>query len=372
MPKSRTSKGGWRPIVYKIDSIHFYVTPACKLIAKFVIIGTMKNLVIKHLASGGVVTNYHCVSRCGHCLYNCSPDRSRNYLDRVLAEKIFRRIKDLGCRSVHIGGGEPLLHPVKLVEVAAAAADMGVGIDYVETNSAWFVDAAQAAAVVADLRAAGVAALLVSISPFHNAYIPYDRVSGVIDACRRVGMAVFPWVNAFVRDLTRLDVHRPHAMAEFEEIFGADYLKRIPDRYWIHMGGRALETFGTVYPKLAPAKILEDSPASCARALGDTSHFHIDLYGNYIPGLCAGLVLQMEHLGDALPVGRYVLLERLAARGIRGLFEWAEARYGYRPQRGAYLNHCDLCTEIRGFLWRIEDQVFAELGPDGFYAEKRP
>jgi len=38
---------------------------------------------------------------------------------------------------------------------------------------------------------AGVGTLLVSISPFHNAHVPYARVMGVIEACRRTGMQVF-------------------------------------------------------------------------------------------------------------------------------------------------------------------------------------
>lgn len=327
----------------------------------------MKPLPIKRLASGGVITNYSCVSRCGHCLYNCSPHRSRDYLDGETGGRIFHRILELGCRSVHVGGGEPLLNPKKLLAVVAAARDAGVRIDYVETNSAWFQDGDQAEAILTDLRGAGVDTLLVSISPFHNAFIPYDRVMGVIDACRRTGMTVFPWVNAFVRDLTRLDIHRTHDMAEFKAAFGSDYLKRIPDRYWIHLGGRALETFGAAYPKKPLEQILEQSPQSCAGALSDTSHFHIDLHGHYIPGLCAGLVIAMEDLGGGLPVGKYGLLERLAATGIRGLFAMAKARYAYPPRADGYLNHCDLCNDIRSFLWRLDGPTFAELAPDGFY-----
>ncbi len=328
----------------------------------------MTSLSIKRLTSGGVITNYNCVSRCGHCLYNCSPDRGKGYLDAVRAEKIFRRIKGLGCRSVHIGGGEPLLKPDKLVNVAVAARKTGMAIDYVETNSAWFADGERAETILNGLQAAGVETMLISISPFHNAYIPYSKVAGVIDACRRTGMSVFPWVNAFVRDLTRLDIHKPHDMAEFEAAFGPAYLKRIPDRYWIHLGGRALETFGKVYPKRPAEQVLEQSPQSCSRALSDASHFHIDLHGNYIPGLCAGLAIAMDDLGEALPGGKYTLLERLAADGIRGLFTIAAENYGFIPRTSGYLNHCDLCTDIRGYLFKTEGKRFIELAPGGFYA----
>jgi hypothetical protein len=329
----------------------------------------MRTLTIQRLASGGVITNYHCVSRCGHCLYNCSPQRPGDYLEATLAKAVFSRIAELGCRSVHIGGGEPLLAPRKLMPVLAAARESKVGIDYVETNSAWFKDARQAADLLDNLRAAGVHTLLISISPFHNAHIPLARVKGVIAACRQAGMQAFPWVNAFFNELDRLDDRQTHDMAAFEALFGADYLQRIPDRYWIHLGGRALETFRPVFPQRPIEQLLADSPQSCARALGDTSHFHIDLYGNYIPGLCAGLAVSMDDLGRPLPAGKYPLLDRLAETGIRGLFDLASDTHGFRPGRRAYLNHCDLCTEIRHFLMQMDAQAFPELAPPGFYSE---
>ncbi len=329
----------------------------------------MTQFAVKRLSSGGVITNYHCVSQCGHCLYNCGPHRPKDYLDAAGAEKIFQHIQSLGCHSVHIGGGEPLLRLRKLTAVLEAARSVGMGIDYVETNSAWFVDHEQATTVLGRLQAAGIHTLLVSISPFHNAAIPFSRVMGVIEACRRSGMQVFPWVNAFVRDLSRLDQRRTHTMAEFEEVFGPDYLKRIPDRYWIHLGGRALTTFGSVYPMQSVDHILGHSPLSCASALGDTSHFHIDLYGNYIPGLCAGLAIAMEDMGRPLDAVDYPLLERLAAAGIRGLYHTAVEQYGYAPQRSAFINHCDFCTDIRLFLIRKEGVCFRELSPPGHYAD---
>jgi hypothetical protein len=115
------------------------------------------------------------------------------------------------------------------------------------------------------------------------------------------------------------------------------------------------------------ARILANSPRSCARALGDTSHFHIDLHGGYIPGLCAGLAIAMEDLGAPLPDGKYPLLARLAATGIEGLYNLACEDYGFEPRRAAYLNHCDLCTDIRLFLVKQNQDEFPELAPRGFY-----
>jgi hypothetical protein len=285
-----------------------------------------------------------------------------------LAEKIFDRIVGLGCRSVHIGGGEPLLFPEKLIKVVKVAKNSGVGIDYVETNSAWFIDSDQAEIVLKNLRAAGAHTLLISISPFHNAHIPFARVKGVLAACRKVGMNIFPWVNAFVNDLSRLSEHLPHGMEEFRATFGSDYLKRILDRYWIHLGGRALETFRSVYPQHPLKKILEQSPQNCVRTLSDTSHFHLDLFGGYIPGLCAGLAFAMEDLGRPLLAGKYPLLDILTDTGIRGLYDFACRSFAYTSSGNTFLNHCDLCTHIRTFLILQKKEKFLELAPEGFYA----
>ena len=36
---------------------------------------------IKKLRSGGLITNYFCTSSCKHCLYNCSPQWEKRYID---------------------------------------------------------------------------------------------------------------------------------------------------------------------------------------------------------------------------------------------------------------------------------------------------
>ena len=118
-----------------------------------------------------------------------------------------------------------------------------------ETNSAWFVDPGQAADILQELQSVGVHTLLISISPFHNAHIPFARVKGVISACRQTGMQVFPWVNEFWPNLERLDSHTIHAMSEFEAIFGKDYLKRIPDRCWMYWQPPVFGDYTTWLPR---------------------------------------------------------------------------------------------------------------------------
>ena len=82
---------------------------------------------IERLISGGLITNYFCPARCGHCLYACGPSREREYIGVGQAEELFRVAKRLGCASMHIGGGEPLVQPADLVGVLAAARRAGGG-----------------------------------------------------------------------------------------------------------------------------------------------------------------------------------------------------------------------------------------------------
>jgi len=324
---------------------------------------------IKRLNSGGLITNYHCPSRCGHCLYNCSPSRSRDSIDPDTAEDIFGIARAMGCGSMHIGGGEPLLHPEGLSRVLEGMRRTGMGLDYVETNASWFRDEESAAAMLRDLRELGLHTLLLSISPFHNERIPADRIGGALEAARKAGVGVIPWVADFWQDLAEFDPERPHPLEEYRERFGEDYPLRILRRYWIHFGGRALETFRPYLPGKSPEEILAQNPG-CSRELLSTGHFHIDLYGSYIPGLCSGLAIDMRDLGHPLPQGKYPLLTALFQNGVAGLMELAERDWGYRPRKTAYLNACDLCTEIRAFLVHTGFADSEELRPAEFYARE--
>jgi hypothetical protein len=330
----------------------------------------LSRLKIGRLVSGGVITNYFCTSACRHCLYNCGPHWEKSYINVEAAEKNFRALKSLGCSAVHIGGGEPLLRPEELGSVLEAARRTGVSIDYVETNSSWFKDPESAEAILADLRPKGLRTLLVSISPFHNEHIPFARTQGVMNAARRAGVRIFPWVAEFIPDLSALDASRPHALAEFEERHGNGYVRRILERYWIHMGGRALEAFRPLLRTKTLEHILRENTTACGRELTDTSHFHLDLFGNYIPGLCSGLAIARDDLGKRLSPDKYPLLDILGGKGIRGLFDYAVREYEFRPQQAGYINTCDLCTEIRFYLVKEGYDRSKELMPEEFYSRR--
>jgi hypothetical protein len=318
------------------------------------------------LASGGLITNYHCPSACRHCLYACSPQRSREYISEERAGRLGELARGGGVRSLHIGGGEPLLQPQRLFAAVRALRRAGFGIDYVETNSSWYRSHGEAVELLTELRNAGTGTLLVSISPFHNETVPLAKIRGVLKACREAGVGAFPWVDGFLPDLAAFAEERPHRIEEYEERFGEGYLRELPRRYWISMRGRALATYRP-FMRAVPLRALLSGSGACA-SLRDTSHFHLDLYGNYIPGLCSGLSLPAEELGNAVDSERYPFLARLLAGGPRALLRLAQREYGFSPAEH-YVSLCELCQEIRRYLVLEAGVSSPDLSPTEFYRE---
>jgi hypothetical protein len=142
---------------------------------------------------------------------------------------------------------------------------------------------------------------------------------------------------------------------------------QILQRYWIHLGGRALETFRPLLGKKTLQQIIAENPGGCASELTDTSHFHIDLFGNYVPGLCSGLAIFRDDLGTPLAKEKYPILMELFQNGIQGLFKFAEKNFAFSPQRSNYINKCDLCTEIRTHLVINDYNQSNEFKPNEFY-----
>ena len=324
----------------------------------------MSDPAICRLQSGGLITNYVCSSACAHCSYRSSPKRDRGYIAEERAAAVFRTSRQLGCSGMHIGGGEPLLDPEGLKGVLRAARTEGMAVEYVETNSSWYRDEASAVALLRELRGLGCETLLVSIDPFHNEFIPFAKVKGVLGACRRAGMGIFPWVMEFYDEIERLGDETAHSLAEYEATYGPGYLQDVESRYWITLCGRALDTFGPLHAGHDVATVLAHASRSCPRLLG-TGHFHIDLYDNYVPPGCVGLSVRREDLGRPLDRDRYPIFLTLLEQGVGGLHALARD-FGYEPS-GVFAGECALCADLRSFLARSVPERFPELAPAEFY-----
>lgn len=327
----------------------------------------MNNLNIPTLLSGGLITNYYCSSHCKHCLYRSSPKWPHDYIAPDQAQKTFTIIKQHSCHSIHIGGGEPLLAPDKLFDILKIANDKNMRIEYVETNSSWYKDHKTACKILNKLIEFGVGTLLVSISPFHNEYIPFSKVKGVLMACETTEMHAFYWTANFMKDLSQRDETKTHTLKTYQSTYGKDYISQIISKYWISPGGRALDLLAQTNLS-QPIETLIKNEKGCAE-LVQTDHFHIDLYGNYIPGLCAGLSINQDDLGRPLDPTQYPLLTLLYNNGIGGLFKMAQKVFSFKALKTHYATKCELCYEIRKFLATKRDLKSKELKPKEHYTK---
>ncbi|MDZ7723530.1 MAG: radical SAM protein [candidate division KSB1 bacterium] len=318
---------------------------------------------ISHLNSGGLITNYSCSSRCRHCLYRCSPEWPNDYIDELTCRQNLATAKELGCRSMHIGGGEPVLNRRKLLRVIELFQEEDVVLDYVETNSSWYKDHKSACDLLTDLHRRGLDTLLISISPFHNEFIPFDRVNGVIKACKTTGMRVFLWIDDFYEELNSRDGSRCYDLQNYD----AQYLQKLPQRYWTSPGGRALNFLGEHLGRIPLARILRVHAGGCSE-LEMVDHFHLDLYGNYVPGLCSGLSIRRDDLGASLDPEVYPMVTLLRKHGIRTFLEMACKKYDFQP-RESYANKCDLCFDIRRYFVIECGMRTFELQPVYHYVE---
>ena len=311
-------------------------------------------LAVTRLVSGGLVATYQCQSHCPHCLYRSGPGREPAYIDQDTAAAAFAKAVELGAGSMHVGGGEPLVDPLGLAGVLAAAAETGMTIEYVETSGSWFDDRDEAVELLTELKGMGLSTLLVSISPMHNGFIPLRKTLGTIEAARAAGVTVFPWQEHFLDDLRAFDPDVVHPFREYLERFGPDYPAEILRRTWIRLGGRSFEFFAPVLGRLPAPRILAEASADCLAELTDTSHFHMDLYGDYVPGLCPGLAMRVSDLGAPLDPERYPILSTLAVEGIRGLYDYAANLEGYEPRPEGYVNKCELCQDMQFEAAQVE------------------
>lgn len=327
----------------------------------------MTTLCHDRLFSGGLITNYTCSSACAHCVYRSSPRRQRGTITAELAAEAFRRLRLLGCQSMHIGGGEPFLNTERLLVVLHAARTEGMGIDYIETNCSWFEAGRDADDLLKRLQRAGCHTLLVSIDPFHNGFVPFGKVKGVMAACRRTGMGIFPWRMEFFRDVDHFDDWATHGLEEYTAAFGDDYLASLAERYGLNLGGRALTALTSCFAGISLEETLRRGRDGC-RVLENGNHFHVDLYGDFIPTACPGMAVSLDDLGRPLQEDKYPTLTCLFNGGPAALFERA-CEHGFTPD-DAYLSSCDLCDHLRAFLVRHVPEQHPDLRPRDFYDER--
>lgn len=318
----------------------------------------------------GIILSYRCQSGCRHCLYNCGPRWPREPISLELLRQALEAVASWPQRpQVHLTGGEPFLCFDVLLEGTRIAADLDITC-YVETSASWCLDEASARERFATLRDAGLAAVLISCSPFHAERIPPIRALRAV----QVALDVFGasrttvYLPAYLKVVQLFDVERTTPISRYEEEFGLEDARRILwQGYAIISGGRAGYRLGHLVPRTPAGGF---AGQDCAWDILYAHHSHFDPYGNFISGFCGGLRVgdwrELPRVLADFGAGRYPpLIQELIDGGPYALFEMARERYAYQPLSDGYAGKCHLCVDVRRHLAEIGD--FEELNPRRFY-----
>lgn len=321
---------------------------------------------IKRLRAGGIIANYRCPAACGHCMYGSSPEAEPGYINEETALRVCARLRQLGCRGLHIGGGEPFLNVDGLIALIHAITESGIAIDYIETNAAWVTkDEERNIDILRRVLKAGGDTVMVSADPFHVGFIPFWKPKTLISLLRKTGAPHFIWQERYLPLLSRLDENRTYNGNELKQQCGYDVLARAAEEYGMGFNGRALNLIRPAAKKRQAGSFIQNAPCG---GLLNAGHFHADFLGRYVPPGCTGMGILVEDLGRALNAAEYPVLSRLYEGGTASLFNYALEK-NYKPQADGYASQCDLCFSIRKYLSLNFSETHPDLTPGMFYRQ---
>jgi len=288
-----------------------------------------------------------------------------------MADKICNLLNKCGCRSIHIGGGEPFLDINGLLNLLQAARDNNITVEYVETNAFWVQDEDQAHEYLQMISKVGVDTLCISLDPFHAEYVPTTLPIKLAEICSKTGFGYFLWQDRFRKTLSRL--HTPNKVqsrADLERQLSPNYVIETAQAYGLRMGGRALSIEAEYGTPIPVAQLINTNQAShttqkkpCRNLLA-AGHFHVDLYGRYIPPGCTGIAIPLEEAIAGVPKDKYPAFDALVTGGVMALYDLAH-KQGFKPQ-ATYTSSCALCFHLRH--WLSTQDGFPELDAEHYAA----
>jgi hypothetical protein len=321
------------------------------------------------LISGGVMLTYSCSNACKHCAYRCSPRHQVHFMPEKMIDTTMDALaRERALQGIHLAGGEATLNWERLLYAIRSARSRGVPLDYLETNASWCLDEKTTRNGLAQLREAGLDAVLISVSLFHNEFIPLARTKRAI----RVALEVFGrrgvivWTPDVLERMDQaLDDDRTYSLAESSHCLRLDPAQGSLWRFhgYVRPAGRAAEELAEGLPT-QPAESFEND--SCKRMLEDTTHFHIDPFGNLYTGGCPGItVADVDDLHPSIHAEQHPVYSQLAEGGPVWL--WRGLAPEFEPDPKGYISKCHLCLDVRKHLRRTGRH--AELRPDEYYQE---
>ena len=318
----------------------------------------------------GLILSYRCLADCAHCLYNCGSA----WHDWMGVDEVTTALKQAKTMwgqgfQVHLTGGEPFLNFPLLLESVKAARDLNIPI-YAETNAGWCKDISFAESRFEHLKQAGLEAVLVSVSPFHQESIPLQRTLNGISAARLVfgESRVYVYQADWLPEMVRHQMTEQVLLDTYISHYGQDAGKYLWYGFGLISGGRAGYRLGNLISKQHP----EDFKGmTCQAELLHAPHSHLDLYGNFIPGFCGGISMgdwhNLKKVVQGFRQGKLPpMLQLLNDGGPYQLFKTTQESFGYKELTEGYAGKCHLCVDVRQHMTKTG--VWQEnLRPSLFY-----
>ena len=154
--------------------------------------------------------SHRCDLSCRHCCTRSGP-RETAAMSFPTAARALELFHLAGFRDVTLSGGEPMLFKDAMVRLLGVCRAVGLKASMI-TNANWAVTARECAAEVADLRAAGLDSISVSVDRYHLAQLPVERIWILLEACRKQDMPC----GVSLGELTAGDVAEQQLPADFK------------------------------------------------------------------------------------------------------------------------------------------------------------
>jgi hypothetical protein len=129
-----------------------------------------------------------CNMRCGHCSVESGPDIREEPSETELLDRV-RQAAAGGVRSINLTGGEPMLHPRRVLRLVREARRLGVATT-VTTNGSWGRTVTRARHGVRALLRAGLGSLAVSVDRYHDEFQGPNPALLIARAAEEAGLPV--------------------------------------------------------------------------------------------------------------------------------------------------------------------------------------
>jgi hypothetical protein len=243
------------------------------------------------------------------------------------------------------------------------ARELGIPSLFVETNCAWCRDETMTRDRLAQLKAAGLHGILISVNPFYTEHVPFARTEHCIQiSYESLGRNVFIYQAEHYRRFRRMGVRGKLPLERYLEYTDSGLTGQV-EMFLMGRAARQLRPFSPA----RPARAYFHEP--CRPAFLRNWHNRFDNYGNLVAGYCGGISLgnwlEIERLvEDGIDAQAHPVLSILVTEDMEALLRFAIAR-GYQRREDGYVSKCDLCLDMR--LYLVGQGNYAELSPVAFY-----